>query len=72
MLSLDVPAARYAVLFDTGEKLKLSLLNVQPTSPTQRSTLKTPPVTAPQPRRLCLLRARPAALGSPALPGGDG
>ena len=52
VLSLDVPAARYAVLFDTGEKLKLSLLNVQPTSPTQRSTLKTPPVTAPQPRRL--------------------
>ena len=32
MLSLDVPTARYAVHFDSGEQLKLNLLNVRPTA----------------------------------------
>ena len=32
MLSLDVPTARYAVRFDSGEQLKLNLLNVRPTA----------------------------------------
>jgi len=35
VLSLDAPAARYTVLFDTGEKLRLSLLNVHPAPPQQ-------------------------------------
>ena len=39
VLSLDAPAARYAVLFDAGETLRLSLLNVQPAPPQPSSTV---------------------------------
>ena len=66
VLSLDVPSARYAVRFDAGETLRLSVLNVQLQS---GRTLKTPAFSRPWPPWRCPSSAAAPPQGAPGGPG---